>query len=68
MKSTEPCEHCGSSHSGQCPRIKAIEYYQNGNIKRIEYKTAADWGPQVSFPSPCTTNKPPPNYIPIPTT
>lgn len=32
-----PCGHCGLWHSGPCSRIKAIEYYENGMVKRIEY-------------------------------
>lgn len=33
------CSHCGMFHPGQtCPRIKAIEYFPNGMIKRIEFK------------------------------
>lgn len=32
------CPHCGGSHSGECHRIKAIEYHENGQIKRVEYK------------------------------
>lgn len=31
------CEHCGAYHTGRCHRIKAIEYYQNGSMKRVEY-------------------------------
>jgi len=31
------CGHCGMYHGSVCPRIKAIEYYPNGTIKRIEY-------------------------------
>ena len=31
------CQHCGNYHTGQCPRIKAIEYYANGTVKRIEF-------------------------------
>lgn len=31
------CEHCGNWHQGKCPRIKAIEYHENGNVKRVEY-------------------------------
>lgn len=33
----EACGHCGVWHQGQCTRIKAIEYYPDGKIKRIEY-------------------------------
>lgn len=31
------CPHCGFGHTGSCPRIKAIEYHQNGTVKRVEY-------------------------------
>lgn len=31
------CPHCGCIHSTTCPRIKAIEYGENGMIKRIEF-------------------------------
>lgn len=34
---TEECGHCGKVHSGPCPRIKAIEYFENGVIRRVEY-------------------------------
>lgn len=44
----DTCPHCGNAHSGQCPRVKAIEYYPDGKIKRVEYKEDApvpyaDW-------------------------
>ena len=31
------CRHCGNYHAGQCPRVKSIEYYPDGIIKRVEY-------------------------------
>lgn len=31
------CPHCGNIHSGQCSRVKAIEYYPDGRVKRVEY-------------------------------
>ena len=36
---TKQCCHCGLIHlfSGICPRIKEIEYFPNGTIKRVEY-------------------------------
>lgn len=39
---TTICGHCGLVHSlyVPCPRIKAIEYYENGAVKRIEYWSA----------------------------
>lgn len=36
---TNNCRHCGHLHSGPCPRVKAIEYYPNGTVKRVEYTT-----------------------------
>jgi hypothetical protein len=32
------CQHCGGSHEGECHRIKSIEYYPDGSIKRVEYR------------------------------
>lgn len=36
------CPYCAASHEGRCPLVKAIEYFENGTIKRVEYVTAAD--------------------------
>ncbi len=30
------CEWCDNVHVGICPRITAIEYYENGARKRVE--------------------------------
>lgn len=49
------CETCGIDHPGQCPRIKAIEYHENGTIKRIEY---FEERPQVKFELPPLTAGP----------
>ncbi len=32
------CRHCGGSHSDQCPRVKTIDYYEDGTVKRVEYR------------------------------
>jgi hypothetical protein len=37
------CRFCGKFHGVQCPDVRAIEYYENGSIKRVEYKTAQDF-------------------------
>ena len=39
---TENCEYCGGAirHVGMCPRIAAIEYHENGSIKRVEFVAA----------------------------
>lgn len=31
------CEHCGLIHDTTCPRIRAIEYHNDGTVKRIEF-------------------------------
>lgn len=32
------CSYCGQpQHPGVCPMVKAIEYHENGNIKRVEF-------------------------------
>jgi hypothetical protein len=31
------CQWCGFTHSGVCPRVKAISYHPDGRIARIEF-------------------------------
>ena len=31
------CRYCGSHHEGACPRVKAVEYYRDGSVKRVEF-------------------------------
>ena len=33
----EVCAYCGMIHTGVCPRVKAIEYYPDGIVKRVEF-------------------------------
>lgn len=30
------CPYCGFGHTGTCHRVKAIEYYPDGSVKRVE--------------------------------
>lgn len=39
------CNYCGSNHEGKCPMVKAIEYYQDGTVKRVEFITSKDHHP-----------------------
>ena len=32
------CPQCGFLHLGQCPPVKAIEYYPDGTIMRVVYR------------------------------
>lgn len=58
-KSTQECGHCGGWHQGACPRVKAVEYYRDGTVKRVEYH---DQQPVVW---PITPEMPPWPYGPI---
>lgn len=33
-----PCRWCDVFHAGPCPWVKAIEYYENGVTKRVEFR------------------------------
>lgn len=35
----EKCQHCGLIHGATCPLIAAIEYYPDGSVKRIEFRS-----------------------------
>jgi len=54
-KTPVTCPHCGIGHVGTCPRIKAIEYHENGTVRRIEFKDdvapyqPARWEPRVPW-------------------
>ncbi len=32
-----PCPYCGHGHTGTCPKVRAIDYYQDGTVKRVEF-------------------------------
>jgi hypothetical protein len=40
------CQFCGWYHHGVCIRVKAIEYYDNGQIKRVEFHDIFKMAPQ----------------------
>lgn len=31
------CPFCQQYHTANCPKVKALEYWPNGTLKRIEY-------------------------------
>lgn len=53
MQRCEWCsdEHNEVSHTGKCPKVKAIEYYDSGAVKRVEFYGPEDYiapfGPYV---------------------
>jgi hypothetical protein len=42
------CRWCGLIHGAQCPSVKAIEYFANGMVKRVEFKMAGDYPPVIT--------------------
>lgn len=41
------CKWCGTYHAGAyCDRVKAIEYYRDGSVKRVEF-----WDREYTFTS-----------------
>lgn len=50
MQLTGQCGHCGMYHGPICPRIKAIEYYEWGGVKRVEYWGTGQSEPQPNYP------------------
>ena len=37
------CQWCGGPfHSALCPMVKAMEYYENGALRRVEFWTRAE--------------------------
>lgn len=57
------CRWCGMIHGPRCPSVKAIEYHQDGSVKRVEFTTPADMLapiiPSAPVP-PCTPSWPSP--------
>lgn len=35
------CQWCGWYHETVCPRIRSIEYWQNGAIRKVEFHDTA---------------------------
>ena len=34
------CRWCSTWHIGTCPRVKSIEYFPDGTVKRVEFVRA----------------------------
>ena len=65
--SSHHCGWCGDWHSGRCPRVRAIEYWPNGTVKRVEfYDDYHPWRPApVPYnPWPNPWPRPQPPYLP----
>lgn len=56
---TNKCGWCGMYHGPTCPRVSAIEYHPNGQVKRVEFfdATGAN-GRRVGPLVPATRSRP----------
>ena len=56
------CQQCGFLHLGQCPPVKAIEYYPDGTIMRVVYRieNPSDYliMPAIIVPTPSASTSP----------
>ena len=57
LSGPKKCSHCEQYHQGVCPRVKSIEYFPDGAVKRVEYHderpshACEDWRLQVYGPT-----------------
>lgn len=57
------CQWCGARPAILCPRVKALEWFQDGTLKRVEFKTETDYlSPGTYIPSAGSMQRT--NYIP----
>jgi hypothetical protein len=50
----QKCQICGTEHEFKCVLVKAVEFYPDGRMKRVEYLTPADMSqkqPNPVFPA-----------------
>lgn len=45
------CRWCGMTHGPQCPSVKAIDFFPDGTVKRVEFQTAAGAAPYALAPA-----------------
>lgn len=36
------CGWCGAHHTGSCPRVKSLEFYPDGSVRRVEFHVVGD--------------------------
>lgn len=46
----QKCIYCGEPHETVCPKIKAIDYDEHGDVRRVELMTPADYPLQICRP------------------
>jgi hypothetical protein len=43
------CQWCDGVHGAQCPKVRSIEYGENGLVRRIEFFPVLDMLPGVNY-------------------
>lgn len=65
------CRWCGMLHGERCPTVKAMEFHQDGTLKRVEFLTAVDYHPLSHvppvYPLPAIANWPAQTLAPVAT-
>jgi hypothetical protein len=56
------CQDCGLTHDGRCPNIKAIEYYPDGMVKRVEFFAPNDYMQKIGGWLPAPEQRPETGY------
>ena len=42
------CQYCGNQHDGICHLIKSIEFFENGLVKKVEFKDSESSGVEAT--------------------
>jgi hypothetical protein len=43
------CTICGNEHEFKCPMVKALDFYPDGRLARVEYVTMGDFAQQPTM-------------------
>lgn len=64
--SAAKCLRCGELHPlPECPYVKAVDFFKNGKVRRVEFLTPADFGPQPKSSGDAETGEDYPKLKPM---
>lgn len=58
MAEDSTCRWCGETHGQLCPIVKAFNFFESGEISRVEFLTAADFHKDTAEDEPAPRNYP----------
>lgn len=65
MDALTTCHWCGETHGVKCPYVKSIEYYESGEVKKVEFFSLAEMTSSLIYnPLPYGPPTNPPPYVP----